>query len=285
MPSWTSPRRVPTAGCLAAEGQLAGRGDLEPHLLLDVGDVDAVALAELTGLEVDVVLRQDEQGQALGAGTGALGAGEDEVDDVVDHVGLAAGDEALDAGEGPGAVLVLDGLGAAGADVGPGVGLGEHHRAVPALLDDPARPASSGPRCRARGGAWRRRRPAANIAIGRVGAEEHLVDGPAQARRGDGAVELRREVDGPEATLAVGLERLAERLGHRTDWVLRVVDRRVAVGVGERLGELVLRQPRDLLSISRAVSASTSAYGPEPSTSPRPSTSKRLNSMSRRLLL
>ena len=38
---------------LAAEGQLAGRGDLQAHLLLDVGDVDAVALAELAGLEVD----------------------------------------------------------------------------------------------------------------------------------------------------------------------------------------------------------------------------------------
>ena len=44
-----------------AEGQLAGRGDLQAHLLLDVGDVDAVALAERAGLEVDVELGDDEQ--------------------------------------------------------------------------------------------------------------------------------------------------------------------------------------------------------------------------------
>ena len=91
--------RVPTAGSSLAEGELAGGGDLEAHLLLDVGDVDAVALAELAGLEVDVELRDDEQRQALGAGAGALGAGQHEVDDVVDHVGLGGGDEALDAGD------------------------------------------------------------------------------------------------------------------------------------------------------------------------------------------
>jgi hypothetical protein len=121
---------------LPAEGQLAGRGDLQAHLLLDVRDVDAVALAELTGLEVDGVLGQHEQGQALGAGAGALGSGQHEVHDVVDHVGLGAGDEALDAGDGPGAVAVVDRLGAAGADVGPGIRLGQHHRAVPALVGD-----------------------------------------------------------------------------------------------------------------------------------------------------
>ena len=56
--------------------------------MLDVGDVGAVALAELAGLEVDVELRHDEERQALGAGAGALGAGQHEVDDVVDQVGL-----------------------------------------------------------------------------------------------------------------------------------------------------------------------------------------------------
>ena len=35
------------------------------------------------------------------------------MDDVVGHVGFGAGDEAFDAGDIPGAVVVLDGLGAA----------------------------------------------------------------------------------------------------------------------------------------------------------------------------
>src|SRR3712207_7467080 len=50
-------------------------GHLEAHLVLDVGGVDAVALAELAGLRVEVVLRHDEQRQALGArAAGALDA-------------------------------------------------------------------------------------------------------------------------------------------------------------------------------------------------------------------
>ena len=77
---------------LLAEGELAGRGDLQAHLLLDVGGVDAVAVANLTGLEVDVVLRHEEERQALGAGSAdalhAHGARQDEVDDVVCHVVL-----------------------------------------------------------------------------------------------------------------------------------------------------------------------------------------------------
>ncbi len=44
-----------------AERHLARRADLEAHLVLDVGDVGAVALAELAGLEVDVELRDDEE--------------------------------------------------------------------------------------------------------------------------------------------------------------------------------------------------------------------------------
>src|SRR5690606_23023988 len=100
-----------------AEGELAGVGHLDAHLVLDVGDVRTVALAgELTGLVVEVVLRDEEEREALGARAAdaldALRAGEDEVEDVLLQVRLGAGDEALDAGDVPGAVLVggRDGL-------------------------------------------------------------------------------------------------------------------------------------------------------------------------------
>ena len=71
----------------------------------------------------------------------------------------------------------------------------------------------------------------------------------AQRRLGGrhGAAELGGEVDGPEAAVAVGVERPRERLGHRHGLGLRVVDRRVAVGVREGLGELVLGEAGDLL--------------------------------------
>ena len=72
MPSCTSPSSQPLAGSRAirvAEGDLAGVGHLDAHLVLDVGDVDAVALAgQLAGLVVEVELRHDEQAEALGAG-------------------------------------------------------------------------------------------------------------------------------------------------------------------------------------------------------------------------
>src|SRR3712207_8019268 len=93
-------------------------GHLEAHLVLDVGGVDAVALAELAGLRVEVVLRHDEQRQPLGArAAGPLDTdrtGQHVVDDVVGQVVLARGDEALDALDVPRAVGLRNRAGAAG---------------------------------------------------------------------------------------------------------------------------------------------------------------------------
>ena len=136
MPSCTSPTSQPCAGTVAgAEGELAGRGDLQAHLLLDVGHVDAVARAQRAGLGVEVELGDDEQRQPLGAGLRALGAGQDQVDDVVAQVVLGRRDEPLHAGEVPRAVVLAHCLGPPGADVGTRVRLGEHHRGAPALLE------------------------------------------------------------------------------------------------------------------------------------------------------
>ena len=61
---------------------------------------------------------------ALGARAGALGAGEYQMKDVLEQViGVAGRDEPLHPVDVPGAVVLLDGLGAAGADVGTGVRL------------------------------------------------------------------------------------------------------------------------------------------------------------------
>ena len=118
-----------------AERQLAGRRDLQTHLVLDVGDEHAVTLADLAGLEVEQELGHEEQREPLGAGTGALGAGQHQVEDVLEHVaGVTGGDEALYPVDVPGAVLLLDGLGPSGAHVGTGVRLGEHHGRSPAAL-------------------------------------------------------------------------------------------------------------------------------------------------------
>src|SRR5207248_5209407 len=126
-------RRYP----VPTEGQLAGRGDLEAHLVLDVGGEHAVALAQLTGLPVEVVLRHDEQRQPLGTRTARPRCihrpGKHVVVDVAAQVVLAAGDEPLDTLDVPGAVRLGYRAGAPGAHVRPGVRLGEHHGRRPAL--------------------------------------------------------------------------------------------------------------------------------------------------------
>src|SRR5690606_35203735 len=63
------------------------------------------------------------------------GAGEHQVDDVLGEIVLPTGDEPLDAFDVPRAVFLRIRLGAAGADVGSGVGFGQHHRGGPLPLD------------------------------------------------------------------------------------------------------------------------------------------------------
>ena len=133
-----------------------------------------------------MVLRDEEERQALGAGAAHAfdtdGAGQHEVDDVVGHVVLGGGDEALDTLDAPGAVVIGVGLGATSADIGAGVGLGEHHRGAPLVVDDQLAPALLlvvADAIEDRGEARTR-----HVEEGAgVGAEEHFGCGPAQRRR------------------------------------------------------------------------------------------------------
>src|SRR5690606_34196312 len=102
---------------------------------------------------------------------------------------LGRGDEALAALDVPGAVVLLDRLGAAGAHVGAGVGLGEDHGGAPAAFDRqlgelllllvallPEDVGEAGPR---------------GVHVhGGVGAEDHLGHGPHQGAGGAGAAQL-----------------------------------------------------------------------------------------------
>ncbi|MEJ2579846.1 MAG: hypothetical protein P8Z68_12260 [Kineosporiaceae bacterium] len=191
------------------ETDLAGGGDLEAHLVLDVGDEGAVALAEFPGGEVDVVLRDDEQGQALRPRAVAFGAGQDVVHDVVVDVGVTGGDEPLDAGDLPLAVGTLHGLGPAGADVGTGIRFGEHHGRPPSLVDHVFGEqllvlGAQGVQHLGEGGTGgvdvhRRVRP-----------EDEFGDRPADARRDRGAAEFGGGVGAPPLPVEVGAVGLLE---------------------------------------------------------------------------
>ena len=254
--------------------------------MLDVGDEDAVALAGLAGLEVEVELRHEEQRQTLGARAGALGAGQHQVHDVLEQVvGVGGGDEALHAVDVPGAVVLLDGLGAAGADVGAGVGLGEHHGGAPAALDGRIGPllllfGAVVVEDAGEAGAHRVHED------GGVGAEDMLAERPQQRAGHRHAAELLVEADAcPSSPSMMARTDFLNDSGSVTRVGLGVEDRRVAVGVGERLGDGPSASRAISASISRAVSASRSPNAPSPSALSSPSTSKRLNTWSRTLLL
>ena len=204
--------------------------------MLDVGDEDAVALAGLAGLRVEVELGHEEQRQTLGAGTGALGARQHQVHDVLEQViGVGRGDEALHAVDVPGAVGLLDGLGATGAHVRAGVRLGEDHGRAPAAVGGELGPLllllgaevvedvgeSGTHRVHVDGG---------------VRAQDVLLQGPRQRARHRGAAELLVDAQFVPAALDDRAHRLLERLGQRHGVRLGIEDGRVAVALFEGLG-------------------------------------------------
>ena len=79
-----------------------------------------------------------------------------------------------------------------------------------------------------------------------VGAEHQLADRPVQARGGGGAAELGEGAEAPVLGVHPRLVALLERLRHRRGAGLRVEDRRVAVAVLVRRGEVLAGEPVDL---------------------------------------
>ena len=138
------------------------------------------------------------------------------------------------------------GLGAAGAHVGPGVGLGEHHRGDPALVDDQlgdllvalvavavdARRRTSGRRRTSRCAGLA---PSTSSPIAQLRLEGARVP-PSSA------IVPRRQY----SAVHPGLVALLERRGDGRGVGLGVEDRRVAVGVGEGVAELAAGHPVDL---------------------------------------
>ena len=228
------------------EGQLTGRGGLQAHLVLDVGDEDAVALARLAGLEVEQELGHEEQRQALGARSGALGAGQHQVEDVLEQVvGVGGGDEPLHAVDVPGAVVLLDGLGPAGADVRAGVRLGEHHGRAPAALGG-----QHGPLLLLFGAQvvedLGETRAAGVHPHRRVGAEQVLVQRPQQRLGHRHAAQLLVEADLVPTGFDDRAHRLFEAVGQRHGVRLGVEDRGIAVALDEGLGDRAFGQPAHL---------------------------------------
>ena len=231
-----------------AERQFACGGGLQAHLVFQPGREDAIAGAEFERVWIEQVVRHVEQAQTLGAGSGPLGSGQHQVEDVLGGIAdIATGDESLHALDVPCAVGLGDGLGAARADIGAGVRLGQHHGRRPAPLQAHCRPtlllfvALDVERV------GHRRAQGVPEGCRRIGAHQHLVDRPRQ-RRGRGyTADLLGDADAPPLGVLDRLHRFRQFAGHVDGVMIRIEDRRVAVGSGERFGHRPLRQSGDLV--------------------------------------
>ena len=155
------------------------------------------------------------------------------MDDVVNQVGFGGGDEPLDALQVPTAVLLQDRLGAAGADVAAGIGLGQHHGRAPLFLDH-----GLGHPLLQRGAVAVYDNSEVGSARvheqGGIGAEDQLCSGPAQARGRSVAAEVGREFEPLPVAVDQRPVGLLEGVGHFHAEGGRIVDGRVAVRVRER---------------------------------------------------
>ena len=137
------------------------------------------------------------------------------------------------------------GLGAAGADVGAGVRLGEHHRGVPAAVDDVLGDLLVALVAVAVHDARERRAGGVHPDRG-VGAEHQLADRPVQARGGGRAAEVGERAEPPVLGVHPGVVALLERRRHRRGAGLGVEDGRVAVAVLVRRRQVLAGHPVDL---------------------------------------
>ena len=251
------------------------------------GRENAIARAEFERVGIEEIVRHVEQAQTLGAGAGTLGAGQHQVEDVLGGVAdVAAGDEPLHALDVPGAVRLRDRLGAARADIGAGVGLGQHHGRRPAALQSHCGPtllllvALDVERV---GHCGTERPPEGRR---RIGAQQHLVDRPCQRRGRGNAADLLGDADAPPFGVLDGLHRLRQFAGHADGVASRG---RTPADGGRR--RRTIRRPalRPAGRPRRASCARCRRRGRRSRRSPAPrrglSTSKRLNSMSRTLAM
>ena len=267
-----------------AEGQLAGGGDLQAHLVLDAGDLHPVPLAEVA-VGVHQVLGHEKHGQALGARAMALRPGQHQMEDVLGQVVLAAGDEPLDALDVPGSVRLRHRAGPARTHVRAGVRLGQHHGRGPVAVDRPLREPLL----------LRRAEPPQDVGEqraarvhpdARVGAQHQFGDRPAERAGGADATEFGGQVEpepfGVQECLVGALEpgRQGDRAGGGIE------HRRMPVPLGEGVGQRADGEPVHLGQDAAG------GIGVEVRERRRcrahpggRSSSNRLNSMSRRLLL
>ena len=154
------------------------------------------------------------------------------MDDVVAHVVLSGGDEPLDTFDAPSAIAVVKGLRATGADVGSSIGLGQHHRGAPLLLDHELghlllRLVAEVVEDAGESGSRHVHE------CGGVRAEHEFGHGPPDAGRAVDAAKLLGQLQAPALGVHQCLVGGLEVLGHLHRVRGRVIHRRVAVGGGE----------------------------------------------------
>ena len=165
--------------------------------------------------------------------------------DVLAQIVLGGGDEPLHTLQMPRAIRLLDRLGPARADIGSGVGLGEHHRRRPAIVDHDLGPApllSGAVQVHHMGHAG----PAHVDERRRVRPQHQLRDSPAQGGRRAVATQIGGQIDAVPLTVPERPVGLLECLRQHHAVGFRIEFRWVAVGLGEGLRQRSASQPIDL---------------------------------------
>ena len=188
--------RLAAADTRVAEGELAGVGDLDAHLVLDVGDVDAVALAASSPVSRSKWhLGTMNRLRPLVPGPPAPSTPSGRASTMWMMLSHRSHSAEVMKRLTPSMFQVPSSLGVAlvrpAPDVGAGVGLGEDHRGHPAVVDDVLGDLLVPLVAVAVDDAGERRAGAVHP-DGGVGAEHHLADGPAEATREPGCRRARR---------------------------------------------------------------------------------------------
>ncbi len=108
----------------------------DAHLVLDTAQRDVVGAADGT-IRVHAELRDDEEREPFRSWRRTLRAGEHEVDDVLGDVVVTSRDVDLGPTDLEAAIRCAHRLGERGADIAPGLRLGETHGGEPLALEDP----------------------------------------------------------------------------------------------------------------------------------------------------
>ena len=118
------------AFAFAAQGHGAGGAGMNPHFFFDARANHIIGFSQAS-VFVDPYFGNNENGNPFGSRRIAFNPCQNRVNDIFRQIILSVGDKDFVAGDGIGAVGILDGSGRQRTDIRTGLGFGQQHGAAP----------------------------------------------------------------------------------------------------------------------------------------------------------